>query len=119
MVQYRFTCLVWFRKIITWHLHAFIYFCLIILECEFGAIILCVDFGASGDCDCEDCCYSRNYQGKWCFMFLSQYFDYALEICCIGLALIILLSIYMLCLGNPSSGRIVRISSKLRYLPFP
>src|SRR3954466_15799482 len=74
MVQYRFTCLVWFRKIITWHLHAFIYFCLIILECEFGAIILCVDFGASGDCDCEDYCYSPNYQGKWCFMYLSYYF---------------------------------------------
>ena len=27
-------------------------------ECKFGAIILCVDFGASGDC--EDCCYSPN-----------------------------------------------------------
>ena len=62
-----------------------IFFLLDYLKYELGAIILCVDFGASGDCDCEDCCYSPNYQGKWCFIFLSQYFDYALEIFCIGL----------------------------------
>src|SRR3954463_15502376 len=50
------------------------------LKCEFGAIILCVDFGASGDCDCEDCCYFPNYQGKKYFMYLSHYFDYALVV---------------------------------------
>ena len=31
---------------------------------------LCVDFGAS-DCDCEECSYFPNYQGKWYFMNIS------------------------------------------------
>ena len=51
------------------------------LKCEFGAIILCVDFGASGDCDCEDCCYSPKYQGKWCFIFLLCISDILYRAC--------------------------------------
>src|SRR3954462_8051101 len=88
-------------------------------ECKFGAIILCVDFGASGDCGCEDCCYSPNYQGKWCFMFLSLYFYLCIRNILYRTCRNILLSIYMLCLGNPSSCRIVRFSCKLRFLLLP
>src|SRR4051812_43340049 len=99
-------------------MHSYIFVC-ICLICDFGAIILCVDFGANSDCGCEDCCYSPNYQGKWCFMFLSLYFHLCIRNILYRTCMNILLSIYMLCLGNPSSCRIVRISSKLRYLPLP
>ena len=67
-------------------MHPYISAC-IYYVCDFGVIILCVDFGASGDCDCEDCCYTPNYQGKWCFIyFFPNIFTYALELFCIGLA---------------------------------
>src|SRR3954466_14426811 len=99
-------------------MHSYIFAC-IFLICEFGAIILCVDFGANSDCGCEDCCYSPNYQGKWCFMFLSQYFYLCIRNILYRTFMIILLSIYLLCLGNPSSCSNDRISSKLRYLLLP
>src|SRR4051812_26104284 len=55
-------------------MHPYIYAC-IYFVCDFGAIILCVDFGANSDCDCEDCSYSPNYQRKWCFMIYSYVFQ--------------------------------------------
>src|SRR3954462_5047329 len=94
-------------------MHSYIFAC-IFLICEFGAIILCVDFGANSDCGCEDCCYSQNYQGKWCFMFLSLYFYLCIRNILYRTCMIILLSIYMICLRNPSSYSNVGIF--LRYL---
>src|SRR3954466_7933351 len=55
-------------------MHPYIFAC-IYYVCDFGAIILCADFGANSDCDCEDCSYSPNYQGKWCFMILFLCFS--------------------------------------------
>ena len=55
-------------------MHPYIFAC-IYFVCDFGAIISCVDFGANSDCDCEDCSYSPNYQGKWCFMIYSYVFQ--------------------------------------------
>src|SRR4051812_28138104 len=55
-------------------MHSYIFVC-IYFVCDFGAIILCVNFRANNDCDCEDCCYSPNYQGKWCFMILFLCFS--------------------------------------------
>src|SRR3954471_3509796 len=85
-------------------MHPYIFAC-IYFVCDFGAIILCVDFGANSDCDCEDCSLSKNYQGKCASLFIPMFFNYALEIFA-RLAWIFL--IYMLCLGNPSSCRIAR-----------
>ena len=69
------TCLVWCRESSHGIMHASIYFCLYLFCMWFVAIILCVDFGANSDCDCEDCSYYPNYQGKWCFMILFLCFQ--------------------------------------------
>src|SRR4051812_29474086 len=69
------TCLVWCRK--SSHgicMHSYIFVC-IYFVCNFGAIILCVDFGANSDCDCEDCCYSQTTKSSGASCFYSYFFE--------------------------------------------
>ena len=66
--------LCWVLKIITYHIACIHIFLFVYILYVIVAMILCVDFGANSDCDCEECSYSPNYQGKWCFMILSLCF---------------------------------------------
>ena len=69
-------------------------------------MILCVDFGANSDCDCEECSYSPNYQGKWCFMNILS-LCFLLNIRNILLDLHAIFCLYAM-MGNPSSCRIAK-----------